>query len=64
MWYLIERYCWDYSNNVWYYHLADSKMVRSDIPLGNHYEDGSLFEATLIENYEVERRKTRKRGDG
>ena len=63
MWYLVEEYRWDEENGLRYYHLADSKIVKSTVIKDGEYKDGSLFEVTEIENYEVKRTKNRKRGD-
>lgn len=61
MWYLIEEYKWDKEGELQYYHLVDSKIVRSTKIQNNEHKDGSLFEVTKLENYEVEGTRSRKR---
>ena len=40
MWYLVEEYRWDIENNIKYYHLTDSKIVRTTtIKDGEHKEE-------------------------
>lgn len=63
MWYLVEEYRWDSSEGKKYYHLADAKIVKSTIIKDGEHRDGSLFEVTEIENYEVKRTRSRKRRD-
>jgi hypothetical protein len=40
---------------------VDSKIVRSTKIQNNEHKDGSLFEVTELENYEVEGTRSRKR---
>lgn len=61
MWYLVEEYRWDTEGNKKYYHLADTKIVKSTIIKDGDHKDDSLFEVSVIENYEVERTRSRKR---
>ena len=61
MWYLIEEYRWDTDGNTKYYHLADTKIVKSTTIKNGDYKDDSLFEVTKLEDYEVERTRSRKR---
>jgi hypothetical protein len=63
MWYLIEEYRWDCEGDIRYYHLADSKLVRSTSLKDGEYKDGSLFEITKVEDDEVKRTRSRKRRD-
>ena len=63
MWYLIEEYRWDTDGNISYYHLADTKIVKSTIIKDGEHKDGSLFEVTKLEDYEIERTRSRKRRD-
>lgn len=63
MWYLVEEYRWDSNEGKKYYHLADTKIVKSTIIKNGEHKDDSLFEVTELENYEVERTRSRKRGD-
>lgn len=63
MWYLVEEYRWDIEGDRKYYHLVDSKIVKSTIIKDGEHRDGSLFEVSNIEDYEVERTRSRKRRD-
>ena len=63
MWYLVEEYRWDHSDNISYYHLADTKVVKTTSIKDGDHKDGSLFEVTKLEDNEVERTKSRKRRD-
>ena len=63
MWYLIEEFRWDCEEDKKYYHLADSKIVKTTKIKDGEHKDGSLFKVTEIENYETERTRSRKRRD-
>lgn len=64
MGFLVEEYRWDIDGNTKYYHLADSKVVKSTTIKDGEYKDGSLFNVTKIEDDEVKRTRSRKRRDG
>lgn len=63
MWYVIEEYRWDIDGELKYYHLVDTKIVKTTKIKNNEHKDGSLFEVTQLENYEAERTRSRKRRD-
>jgi len=60
MWYLVEEYKWDKEGELQYYHLVDSKIVKSTKIKNGEHKDGSLFEITEIEDYEVKGTRSRK----
>lgn len=61
MWYVIEEYRWDRKGVFNYYHLADTKIIKSETPLEErtYYDNGSTF--VIYKTDEIQNTRTRKK---